>query len=106
MAGTANLTPPAAKQRRKTKKLNRRMTSASFDLSQAASKSNAGDESGTLNPIMIGDLVTLQDADEDKMGMLLGDLAGRRCGVQQQMARESRSYGDFLFRVIPCLRYV
>jgi hypothetical protein len=50
-----------------------------------------------IDPVMTGDLVYFLC--KDASGILSGDQAAQRCGVQEQEDRDAMNFDDYIFRV-------
>ena len=60
------------------------------------SKGASGDD--TLDPVMVGDIITLGDTDKATAGLLYGARAELRCGIQAQGRRAALNFNDYALR--------
>lgn len=74
--------------------LSHRGSSAKTKALSAATK-----EEALLDPVQVGDLITISDTDADTAGLLCGARAELQLGVQSQGARAAFNYNDYAFRV-------
>ena len=85
------------------------MAAQSNDKGVAAKKKSSNTKKKAevlLDPVMVGDLITLSDTEKATAGLLFAERATRRCGVQKQLgSREPLNYADAVFRVLPLLKY-